>query len=187
MFPATFPLLNTRRLLLRALSEEDIGAIFAIFSDQETMRYWSGPPMTTAAEAHALLAWTQHDYDAQKALRWCMIRRDDHQFLGTCRLFDYSAQNQRAELGYVLQRDYWGQGYIQEALAAVVDYAFTVLALHRLEVDIDPRNSASIRTAARLGFVQEGHLRERWIVDGEVSDSLIMGLLRSEWQVRHDA
>ena len=139
--------------------------------------------MATLAEAHTLLAWTQTDFVQRRAIRWGIFGRDDGPLLGTCRLFEFSEQNRRAELGYVMGREHWGKGYIHEALAAVVACAFTTLELHRLEVDIDPRNIASIRTAARLGFVEEGLLRERWIVDGEISDSLMMGLLHHEWRV----
>jgi RimJ/RimL family protein N-acetyltransferase len=55
------------------------------------------------------------------------------------------------------------------------------MGLHRIEADIDPRNTASARCLERLGFVKEGLLRERWIVEGEVSDSAIYGLLQPDW------
>jgi RimJ/RimL family protein N-acetyltransferase len=71
---------------------------------------------------------------------------------------------------------------MHEALQALLSYAFQTLDLNRLEADIDPRNHASARTLERLGFQKEGHLRERWIVDGEISDTWLYGLLRREWQ-----
>jgi RimJ/RimL family protein N-acetyltransferase len=73
---------------------------------------------------------------------------------------------------------------MHEALTALVEYAFTTLDLQRLEADIDPRNAASARTLERLGFQKEGHLRERWIVNGEISDTWWYGLLRREWLQR---
>jgi RimJ/RimL family protein N-acetyltransferase len=69
-----------------------------------------------------------------------------------------------------------------EALPALVAHAFGALDLNRLEADIDPRNTASARVLERLGFRREGLLRERWIVNGEKSDSAIYGLLRAEWR-----
>lgn len=75
---------------------------------------------------------------------------------------------------------------MHEALSVLLDYGFAVLDLNRVEADIAPRNDGSRRTLARLGFVQEGHLRERWIVDGEVSDTHLYGLLRRDWLVRGD-
>ena len=70
---------------------------------------------------------------------------------------------------------------MHEALVALLDHAFNELRLHRLEADIDPRNESSAKSLERLGFVREGHLRERWIVGDEVSDSALYGLLASQW------
>lgn len=67
---------------------------------------------------------------------------------------------------------------------ALVAFAFGELNLNRLEADIDPRNSASAASLARLGFTREGLLRERWIFDAEVSDTALYGLLRREWLAR---
>ena len=70
---------------------------------------------------------------------------------------------------------------MHEALQALLGFAFHALDLNRLEADIDPRNHASARTLERLGFQREGHMRERWIVKGEVTDTWWYGLLRREW------
>ena len=76
---------------------------------------------------------------------------------------------------------------MHQALQALLQYAFETLNLNRLEADIDPRNQASARTLERLGFQKEGHLRERWIVNDEISDTDLYGLLRREWQARFRA
>ena len=74
-----------------------------------------------------------------------------------------------------------------EALGALLNYAFHTLNLNRLEADIDPRNHASAKILERLGFTREGHMRERWIVNGEVEDTWWYGLLRREWFERASA
>jgi RimJ/RimL family protein N-acetyltransferase len=76
---------------------------------------------------------------------------------------------------------------MHEALQGLVGYAFQTVALNRLEADIDPRNTASARTLERLGFQKEGHLRERWIVNEEISDTDLYGLLHRDWQARSGA
>ncbi len=76
---------------------------------------------------------------------------------------------------------------MSQALQALLGYAFQTLDLNRLEADIDPRNLASAKTLERLGFQKEGHLRERWIVNDEVSDTALYGLLRREWLERSSA
>ena len=66
-------------------------------------------------------------------------------------------------------------------MRVLLDYAFNGLSFHRIEADVDPRNQRSIRSLERCGFVREGHLRERWHVEGEIADAYFYGLLRREW------
>jgi [ribosomal protein S5]-alanine N-acetyltransferase len=70
---------------------------------------------------------------------------------------------------------------MHEALSALLDYAFTELNLNRVEADTDPRNERSAHVLDRLKFSKEGLFRERCIVDGEISDAAMYGLLQREW------
>jgi RimJ/RimL family protein N-acetyltransferase len=177
-------LLPTERLTLRFLSEADLPAVYDIFSHPEVMRYWSYPPWTARSQAEEWLVRVQEGYRTGNALQLGIERNTDHALAGTCTLFQFHAASRRAEIGYALGRPYWGFGYMQQALQALLRYAFQTLDLNRLEADIDPRNLASARTLQRLGFQQEGFLRERWIVNEEITDTALYGLLRREWQER---
>lgn len=177
--------LTTPRLILRPLVEADVPALFAIFSHPEVMRYWSSPPLTETGQARHLLQNIQVGYQSGEDWQPGIERRSDNALIGTCTLFAFHAASRRAEIGYALGRSYWGAGYMAEALTALITYAFDTLDLHRLEADIDPRNNASARLLERLGFQKEGHLRERWIVNDEISDTAWYGLLRREWADRN--
>jgi [ribosomal protein S5]-alanine N-acetyltransferase len=179
--------LPAKNVTLRYLSETDLPAIYDIFSDPEVMRYWSYPPWTDRAQAQQWLRNVQEDYRAQDAFQLGIERQADHVLVGTCALFQFHIPSRRAEIGYALGRPYWGSGYMHNALQALLHYAFETLDLNRLEADIDPRNLASAKTLERLGFQKEGQLRERWIVNGEISDTWLYGLLRREWQARFGA
>ena len=179
-----FPILDTPRLKLRALTDADIPALFAIFNDAETMRYWTNSPMTDVAEAEELLRDIQAHAKAETLFQWGIARREDDLVIGTCTLFRIEREHRRAELGYILRRDHWRRGLASEALTAIVNHAFGTLGLHRLEADIDPRNARSIRLVERLDFKREGRLRENYFVAGEIQDSLIYGLLAPEWGAR---
>ena len=181
LLPAAVPRLETARLVLRALEPRDAEALFAIFADAEAMRYWSGPPWTDMAEARAMIERERDGVATRTSLRWGIATRDRDVVIGTPTLFSFHAQCRRAEIGYILNREHWGRGVMNEALGAVIDWAFGTLRLHRIEADIDPRNARSVRALERLGFVREGLLRERWRVGDEVSDSVMMGLLEREW------
>lgn len=176
--------LEAKRLRLRWLREEDADDIFQIYSDEKAMRYWSTPPMQGLHEAKELLVKAQEDYKNGSALTFGLECKETLRILGTCSLFSFQHTSRRAEIGYILGHQYWGQGFMQEALKAVIDHAFSILELHRLEADIDPRNEASRKSLLRFGFSKEGLLRERWIVGGEVNDSELYGLLQSEWKER---
>lgn len=117
-------------------------------------------------------------------MKWGVALLANDLLIGTVTLFNLDLSNGRAELGYALGRAHWGNGYMQEALQALLSHAFDVLNLRRLEADVDPRNAASIRTLERLGFQREGLLRERWHVNGEIQDAFFYGLLRREWRKR---
>lgn len=176
--------LRTGRLVLRHLSQEDCDALFAIFAHIEVMRYWSTPPLTERAQVETRVRQFVEGYEKGTNLSLGIERAADGVLVGNCTLFDFHEASRRAQIGYCLGRPYWGQGYMHEALVALVNHAFDGLALHRLEADIDPRNLASQKTLERLGFQREGFLRERWIVDGEVSDTALYGLLQREWRTR---
>jgi ribosomal-protein-alanine N-acetyltransferase len=176
--------LRTDRLVLRPLRAADAPAIYAIRSDPTVMRYASSPPLTSLDQAEAFIARETAGMAAGESLRLALQRVEDDTLIGTCLLFRINQQCRRAEIGYELLADAWGRGYMHEALLALVRLGFSELSLNRIEADIDPRNVDSARSLERLGFTKEGHLRQRWIVNGEVSDSAFYGLLLSDWQVQ---
>jgi RimJ/RimL family protein N-acetyltransferase len=178
------PTLEAPRVRLRWLGAGDVDALFDIFSDRAMMRYWSSPALTERAQADAMLARIQKQFAEKTGFQWGIERKDDGRILGTCTLFHLDDKNMRAELGYALASAYWKQGYMREALTALIDHAFGPMKLRRLEADVDPRNVNSMRILGRLGFSQEGLLRERWNVNGEIQDTAFLGMLAREWQER---
>lgn len=176
------PIIEAPRLTLRWISSEDVDALYNIFSNHEVMRYWSTPPLPDRNAALELLDDIHDGFRRQSLLKWGVARRSDDALIGTTTLYNLDFSNRRAEMGYALGREHWGQGYMGEALQALLKYCFEGLDLRRIEADVDPRNAASIQTLERLGFQREGFLRERWEVNGEIQDALFYGLLRREWK-----
>lgn len=177
-------IIETARMTLRPHQEADIPALFRIFSNPEVMRYWSTPPWPDVEEARKLVARDQANLPKGEFLRLGMILKENGEYIGNCCLFNFIEQSKRCEIGYGMAHEHWGKGLMNEALSALVGYAFDTLEMHRIEADIDPRNAGSAKSLERLGFIKEGHLRERWIVDGVISDTGLYGLLKSDWQQR---
>jgi len=179
--PAT---LTTERLVLRWLTAADTRAQFAIFSNAEVLRYWSSSAWTDLAQASAAIDDALAGYRDGTSLRFAITLKSTGEMIGNFRFYDFFDQNRRCDIGYVLARAHWGQGYLAEAMTAALDYAFAELNLNRIEADIDPRNEASQKLLERMTFVREGYMRERWIVNGEVCDTAFYGLLKRDWEAR---
>ncbi|MEP6570388.1 MAG: GNAT family N-acetyltransferase [Acidobacteriota bacterium] len=176
------PTINTSRLLLRCISAEDVDDFYAVYSNPEVMRYWSTPPLADRSAASKLISEIHEGFRRHELLKWGIALRTDDKLIGSVTLFHPDFTHRRVEIGYALGRAYWGNGYMQETLKAVLNYAFEKLNFHRIEADVDPRNAASVRTLERLGFQREGYLRERWQVNGEIQDAYFYGLLRPDWE-----
>jgi len=173
--------LTTERLDLRPLVSSDAPSLFAIYSDEAVMRYWSSPPWGELQVAVDTIEKDRRAAADGVCFRLGIFRRSDNVLLGTCTLFHIDEQCRRAEIGYGLASSAWGHGYATEAISAVLAYGFGEMNLNRVEADIDPLNEASARALERQGFIHEGLLRERWIVGGQKSDSALYGLLAADF------
>ena len=93
-----------------------------------------------------------------------------------------SGEDDVLEIGYTLHPDYWGRGYVPEVARALIDLAFKDLSLHKIELTCFGYNVQSQRVAEKLGFTLEARIRDRKDAQGKRCDSLIYGLLKSEWE-----
>ena len=174
--------MRTERLLLRPLEMGDSGAFLDIFSDAETLLYWSREPINSIAEAESLLQQDIEWSASDDCICLGVALADSNLIIGKITLFQLSKQNRRAEIGYVLDRRHWGKGYMTEAMGWLLDFAFNVLKLHRLEADTDPDNIPSLALLEKFGFAREGLFRDRWWVHDKWHDSVMLGLLEKDYR-----
>lgn len=176
-------LIETDRLRLRALQHNDLQAFFAFNSDPAVTRYLPYGPWQTMQDA---ARWYERmgDLSGKGALAYRVLeRKADGCVIGSCLLMSHEPAA-KVEVGYLLGTAFQGQGYMREALAAVLGEAFAALSVRRIEAHIDARNIPSQRLVERLGFVREALLREAWNDQGVVSDATIYGLLRRDWETQ---
>ena len=178
--PLPTPTLVTDRLRLRPFADSDAETLWALHSDAHVLRYWDSRPWREPARAERFLAACRQLADEGTGARLAVER--DGTFIGWCSLSRWNPDYRSATLGYCFAAAAWGHGYATEATQALLHWAFETLDLNRVQAETDTRNAASARVLEKCGFVREGTLREDCVVDGDVSDSWVFGLLRREWQ-----
>ena len=178
---AEFPHLETKNLVLRDLRPEDVQAVFCIFSDDEVTRYYDLDTFQSMGQARDLIERFNSRFLNQVGIRWGIARKDaPGTIIGTCGYNIWVQPNCRAVIGYDLARAHWRQGVMTEALGAVLRFGFENMSLNRVEAAIFPANTSSHRLLKKLGFQQEGALREYEFLKGEFVDLVMYSLLRKE-------
>lgn len=178
----TTPTLETDRLRLRPVADADAAALFALHTNADVLRYWDSPPWAEPARADRFIAACRAMAEDGSGVRVAVDRVPDGTFIGWCTLSRWNPEFRSAALGYCYDDAAWGNGYATEAARALLRWAFDTLDLNRVQAETDTRNTASARVLEKLGFVREGTLREDCVVNGEVSDSWVYGLLRRHWR-----
>ncbi len=177
-----FPLLESDCIRLRGLRDDDIDGLYRLFSDPRVMLYWSRGPMQSRAEAEDYARTIIDGFGRRDLLNWIAADPITDAMIGTTTLYEINPAHARAGLGYALMPEYWGKGLAVEAATLALSYGFLELGLHRIEADTEPNNVRSNAVLEKLGFQREGLLRQRFIHPDGIQDSLIFGLLNSEWR-----
>ena len=173
--------ITSPRLTLRPVVPSDLPDLLEVNGDPEVTRFLPYPTWQSLQDGDAWLARMQTLAAAGTGQQLVVARNSDSRVLGSLLLFRYEEASQRLEVGYVLGRQYWGQGYMREALVAACAHAFTSMDMRRIEAEVDPANAGSCRLLLGLGFVLEGTLRRRWVDKGVAHDTHIFGYLVDDW------
>lgn len=180
LLPPAPPTLTTPRLVLRALRVDDAVALFDIFRDDETMRYWSTPPHSALAVTLKMVTEIITRNISGAGMEWAITTAGSDVAIGKIGHWQWQRKHSRSEVGFILRRDQWRRGLGTEALRAVVAYGFATLGLNSVEAQLDAANTASARTLERVGFRREGCTRQSYFDGHRYGDTLIYGLLASE-------
>ena len=170
-------------IVLREFRWEDLPDIRAWVTDPAITQWLSGAFM----KPHT---WEQTEQYLRNLLEggsganFVIARREDLAYLGQCNLMMVDNVSRKAEMAMVLQAQHAGQGIGTQAGELLMDFAFRQMNLNRVHLRVYADNLRAIRLYRKLGFRQEGCLREDTYRDGAYRDTLAMGLLRREWMER---
>ena len=176
------PRLETARLLLRGWEPTDVEAVFAYASDPEVTPFMSWDRHRSPADSWAFLDGFVAPHYAGEELDYCICLRGDPAAIGGLGI--YRRPHGTMELGYVLRRDAWGNGFVPEAGRRLIRHAFETTDVARIYAPIDARNAKSRRAAEKMGLALEGVLRSAVEYRGQRSDVAIYSILRDDERPR---
>jgi RimJ/RimL family protein N-acetyltransferase len=171
--------LQTPRLTLRKLEEQDCQAFFDYRSLPEVYRYQSWRPERLEDAEHFIRQNMQQFPETPGTWLQLAVCLPDGSLIGDIGI--HFLDNDQIEIGYTLAPQYQGKGYASEAIKGVVNYVFSVLGKHRITASVDPANMASIRLLQRLGFRKEAHFVKSFRMEGQWLDDCIYAILAEEW------
>ncbi|WP_214894271.1 GNAT family protein [Exiguobacterium sp. H66] len=187
-FYKMLPTLETDRLLLRPMRQEDVDDLFAYTQDEETARYVTWNANQTVEQAEQFLTYVLSNYEQGKQAPWAIEWKATGQMIGTIDFIHLLLdENKQAELGYALSRQFWGKGIVTEAVERVLAFGFEVLQLERIQARCMEPNVGSARVMEKVGMTYEGTLRRLIFVKGTFHDVKMYSILREEYVTQRQA
>jgi RimJ/RimL family protein N-acetyltransferase len=176
--------LETERLNLRPISENDKEELFKYRSDKEINKYQGWIP-ESVRDVENFIARISRQIDVPETwFQFVLVDKSVQQIIGDIGIHFLDEENCQVEIGCTLNKDFQNKGYATEAVRRVIDNLFKDLKKHRIITSIDPGNESSIRLVERLGFRKEAHFVESLFLNGKWVDDLVYALLEKEWDKR---
>ncbi|WP_433750635.1 GNAT family N-acetyltransferase [Falsibacillus pallidus] len=176
------PTLETERLRLRKVTKNDVKDIFEYASIPEISKYTPWDYHENMGKTKELVNLLIKNYQTDCESDWAIELKSEKKVIGLCGFVRWHKPHGRIELAYSLSPEYWGKGIMTEAVKEVIDFGFKKMKLNRIGAKTMPENAGSVKLMEKVGMKQEGHLRDYWVVNGELEDVLLYSILRSDWE-----
>lgn len=161
--------IETERLLLRRATIDDLAAFHSILSNPQATAFWSTPPHSNIEQSRE---WLQSMVEILLGEGEDFVVEHQGSAIGKVGFFRFP------EIGFIFHPRTWGFGFAGEALRPVLERAFHVHGLEAVEADVDPKNTASLRLLAKLGFTEIGRRERTWLIGDQWRNSVDLRLLR---------
>ena len=175
--------IRTKRLLLRDFKEGDWEAVYSYASDAEVVRYMDwGPNTIEETQNFIRRAIARQQEQPRRGYDLAVVLKSQNMIIGGCGIYVSNMDNREGWIGYVLNHNFWGQGYATEIAKVLLKFGFDELNLHRIFATCEPANIASAHVLEKIGMQREGYLRENKWAKGKWRDSLVYAILNYEWK-----
>ncbi|MCB9309475.1 MAG: GNAT family N-acetyltransferase [Lewinellaceae bacterium] len=147
---------ETERLILREIILEDVDAFFELDSDPEVHRYLGNKPVTEKQQIIDVIHYVRRQYSEHGIGRWAVVLKETNEFIGWSGLkwvTDIINGHQNFyDLGYRLQKRFWGHGYATESAIMALDYGYNFLQIAKINASANCENIGSNRILTKLGM-----------------------------------
>ena len=178
---SNLPSLETERLLLRPMCMSDDEDMYRYAHRQDVTEYLRWSPHPSISYTRDYLSYIEERYALGEFYDWAVVEKESGRMIGTCGFASLDSENDRGELGYVLNPDYHGKGYGTEAARRVLQFGFDVLHLHRIEAKFMQENRASLHVMEKLGMTLEGYRRDGMLIKERYRTIGVCAILASDF------
>jgi ribosomal-protein-alanine N-acetyltransferase len=175
-----FPELESERLFFRKIVAGDVKDLFLIRSDDDVMKFMDVSRFKSISDAEKMIDSIEKSYHNESGINWGIVEKHSHVFLGYFGFFRLIPEHCRAEIGYALNPEYWGNGYMHETINRLVRFGFEIMKLHSIEANVNPENEKSKKVLEKIGFKKEAYFRENYLFNDRFLDSVIYSLLEKD-------
>ena len=169
-----FPVIETKRLLLRKVLMDDADDVFVLRTNEDAMKYIKKPKLITVDDAKELIK----KMNEPDRIQWGITLPADNKIIGTIGYHKIDKDNYRAEVGYMLHPNHWNTGIMSEAIEKVISHGFNKMNLHSIEAVINRENENSRKVLQKFGFIKEAYFKENFFFEGKFFDSEVYSLVK---------
>ncbi len=162
----SFPIIETSRLVLRQFVPADLENVYKGLSNPAVIKYY-GVSYDSLEATKAQMDWFSDLEKDGKGIWWAICLKENVTFVGGGGFNEWDQTNQKAEIGFWLYPEFWGQGIMTEAMPLIVKYGFTGMNLHRIEGFVESNNQNCKRGLAKLNFKYEGTMKDCELKDNQ--------------------
>lgn len=173
-----FPVLYSERLILRQLKQMDDKEIYSLRSDESVNKYIDRPKTISNVDARKFIDKINYGIENNEWIYWAITTKDSDKLIGTICIWNFSAGNDIAEIGFELIPEYHGKGLMQETLIRIIEYGFENLNLKKLKAYTNQQNISSIKLLEKNNFILEKTFEEKHSITGEGFSTVIYSLDR---------
>ncbi len=167
-----FPVFKTERLVLRQVMPTDAASVMKIRGNEEAMRFIPRPKAKTIEDAFGLIEMLTSGINEGKSINWAICNIENPtEIFGIMGYVNFYPEEYKAEIGYMLHPNYWGKGYINEAILEIENYGFEQIGLKVIEAIVDPQNYNSLKILLRNNYVFDKLIEKSMIFKEQEIDS----------------